>query len=88
MRPKTVKVYENDKIRVIWRPDKCVHSGNCVRGLPEVFCAQKRPWIDIDAAGIGEIRRTIDTCPSGALSYELPDKSSSGEKGKRKNPYG
>ena len=88
MRPKTVKAYENDKIRVIWRPDRCVHSGNCVTGSHKVFNVQRRPWIDINAAGIEEIKRTIETCPSGALSYELPGQSGSGEKGKKKSPAG
>ncbi len=86
MRPRIVKVYENDKIRVIWKPDRCVRSGNCVTGLPKVFDASKRLWIDINAAGVEEIKRTIDTCPSGALSYELPDQSGSGKSGKKKSP--
>lgn len=85
MRPKIKKIYENDKIRVIWKPDRCTRSGNCVRGLPKVFDVQRRPWVDIGAANVEEIKRTIDTCPSGALSYELSDQSDSGKSGKNKS---
>jgi len=88
MTPRIVKVYENDKIRVIWKPDRCVGSGNCVTGLPKVFDAQRHPWVDINAADVGEIKRTIDTCPSGALSYELRGQSSSGKSGKKRSPAG
>lgn len=85
MRPKIKKIYENGKIRVIWKPDRCTHSGNCVRGLPKVFDVRKRPWVDIDAADLEEIKRTIDTCPSGALSYESPDQPESVKSGKNKS---
>jgi uncharacterized Fe-S cluster protein YjdI len=88
MRPKTKKIYENDRIRVIWTPDKCTHSGNCVRGLHKVFDAQRRPWVDIDAADVEDIKRVIDTCPSGALSYELRSQSSSGKSAKKRSPAG
>jgi uncharacterized Fe-S cluster protein YjdI len=66
------RVYENDKIRVIWDSDKCIHVANCTNGLPEVFNLNRRPWVDINAADVEKIKRTIDACPSGALSYEIP----------------
>lgn len=31
----------------------------------------KRPWIDVGGASAVDIARVIDTCPSGALGYEL-----------------
>ncbi|QQS40092.1 MAG: (4Fe-4S)-binding protein [Acidobacteriota bacterium] len=64
------KEYTNGEITVIWKPELCAHSGNCVRGLPEVFKPGERPWINIGEASSEEIKRTIDTCPSGALSYK------------------
>jgi len=66
------RVYENEKIRVIWDSDKCIHVAYCTNGLPEVFNLNRRPWVDINAADVQEIKRVIDTCPSGALSYEIP----------------
>jgi len=47
----------------------CIHSGNCVRGLSQVFQPKEKPWIKIDEASSEEIMKTIDKCPSGALSY-------------------
>ena len=67
-----VRIYENDGIKVIWDKDKCVHAGNCVGGNHEVFNLEKRPWIDVNAASVEEIKRVINTCPSGALRYEIP----------------
>lgn len=63
------KIYANKRIRVFWEPEKCTHSTNCLRGLPQVFDASKKPWVDIDAAEAEAIKRCIDTCPSGALTY-------------------
>lgn len=65
------RVYENDQIKVFWDSDKCIHVGNCTAGLPGVFNVQRRPWVDINAAAPEEIRRAVDTCPTGALSYEI-----------------
>jgi len=66
------RVYENEKLRVHWDSDKCFHAANCTQGLPGVFDVNKRPWIDVDAADAEEIKRVIDSCPSGALTYEVP----------------
>ncbi|MBI2909735.1 MAG: (4Fe-4S)-binding protein [Chloroflexi bacterium] len=72
------RVYENETIRVVWDNAKCIHVGYCTRGLPQVFDVNKRPWININAADADEIKRVIDTCPTGALSYDLPEESKQG----------
>jgi uncharacterized Fe-S cluster protein YjdI len=64
------RAYDNGEIRVIWRPDICAHSGVCVRGLPEVFRPEERPWIDVRGAPSDRIIAQIEQCPSGALSWE------------------
>lgn len=64
-------VYENDAIRVFWRPTQCAHAGECWRGSREVFDPLGRPWVRVDAASPQEIAAIIDRCPSKALSYEL-----------------
>ena len=71
------RVYKNNKIKVIWQPNKCIHSANCIRGLPQVFDIDRTPWVDINVADAEEIMRVIDTCPSGALSYDILDRSES-----------
>jgi len=64
------KTHETDELRVFWKVDICQHSGNCVRGNGAVFDPKRRPWIDLSQASAEEVMRVIDTCPSGALSYE------------------
>ena len=63
--------YANDEITVYWDSSLCIHSGVCVRGLPNVFNPREKPWIDVDAASPEEIMNRIKHCPSGALSYKL-----------------
>ena len=71
-----MKTYQNNDLIVYWYPERCAHPGTCLRLLPKVFCADRRPWVDIDAAPAEEIMRCIDCCPSGALQYALPEGSS------------
>ena len=64
--------YATDEIVVEWRPELCVHSGNCARGLPLVFDPKRRPWVDARAATAGEIEAQVARCPSGALRARRP----------------
>jgi len=61
--------YTNGEITVYWRPEKCVHSANCIIGNPRVFNTQKSPWITLSEANSDEVIETINTCPSRALLY-------------------
>lgn len=65
-----MKEYSNKELIVSWDPGKCIHSQECVKGLPSVFNREKRPWIDMAGASSEEIMKVIDRCPSGALSYK------------------
>jgi len=67
------KRYSNGQVIVVWQPDKCIHSGVCVRGLPLVFAPSRRPWIDLAPATSEQIVAQVAKCPSGALSIERPD---------------
>jgi len=60
--------YTRDGVTVLWQPDKCIHSGNCFRGLSAVFNPRKRPWIDMSKADTDLIIEQVRHCPSGALS--------------------
>ena len=67
-----MKRYEGDGITITWDADRCIHAGECVKGLPAVFDTDRRPWIDAGAADAAEAAEVIDRCPSGALGYERP----------------
>lgn len=61
--------YSNGEITVHWRPEKCTHAAKCVTTLPGVFNFRNRPWVCIEGASTEEIIKTVDLCPSGALTY-------------------
>jgi uncharacterized Fe-S cluster protein YjdI len=63
------KRYDNGEITVIWQPELCVHSANCVKGLPAVFNPAQKPWINVEGAGTEAIIGQVNKCPSGALSF-------------------
>lgn len=67
----TTKEYSNGEVTVVWKPDKCIHSAICAKGLPKVFKPRERPWIVIDAAPTETLVNQIKQCPSGALSYYM-----------------
>ncbi|WP_228850647.1 (4Fe-4S)-binding protein [Aegicerativicinus sediminis] len=65
-----IKEYSNGEITVVWKPEICIHSGICARGLPAVFQPKERPWIKTDSATSDEIVSQVKKCPSGALSIK------------------
>ncbi len=68
-----IREYTAPGVVVTWESDRCQHSANCVRGLPQVFDTAARPWIDPTAASVEDIVATIDHCPSYALGYRTGD---------------
>ena len=66
--------YTNGEITVVWQPDICIHSANCVKNLSAVFKPKEKPWIRVENASSEEIMNAIDKCPSGALSYRKNEK--------------
>lgn len=65
------KEYTNGEVAIIWQPELCIHSGICVKGLPDVFRPKVRPWISINKASTEDLINQVKRCPSGALSYRL-----------------
>lgn len=63
--------YTNGEVTVVWKPNVCIHSTLCWKGLGEVFKPRERPWIKMDGAGTEQIIEQVRKCPSGALSYFL-----------------
>ena len=64
-----VKHYTSGEITVVWKPDLCVHSGICARGLPLVFNPTRRPWVETQHATTEDIVQQVDRCPSKALTW-------------------
>lgn len=65
-----VKQYTNEEVTVIWKPDLCIHSGICLRGLPKVFNLKQKPWVNMEGATSEEIVELVRECPSKALSIK------------------
>ena len=63
------KQYTNGEITVVWKPHLCDHSALCMMGSPKVFDASRRPWINMKAESSQDIIKTVDTCPTKALTY-------------------
>jgi uncharacterized Fe-S cluster protein YjdI len=64
-----VKEYSNGELTVVWKPKQCIHAGECVKRIPQVYNPDEKPWIKVDNASTQELKDQIAACPSGALSY-------------------
>jgi len=69
MEREITKKYSNGELTVVWKPQKCIHSGVCVKTLPMVYDPEAKPWINVENASTEELKEQIMKCPSGALSY-------------------
>ena len=69
MEREITKKYSNGELTVVWKPQKCIHSGVCVKTLPMVYDPEAKPWINVENASTEELKEQIIKCPSGALSY-------------------
>ncbi len=67
------RVYGDDRIEVEWEPRLCIHTQSCIHRLPEVFRAEERPWVRIEAADADRIAEAVESCPTGALHYRRLD---------------
>lgn len=65
------KEYSNSEVTIVWKPDICIHSAICAKGLPQVFQPRDKPWIKQYGATSQEIMNQVDRCPSGALSFYI-----------------
>lgn len=77
--PAKSKEYSNGEVTIVWKPDLCIHSANCVKGLPKVFIPKDKPWIHVNQATTEELKAQVNKCPSGALSYYMNADEPSGK---------
>ncbi len=55
-------------LQVTWDSKVCIHSGNCVKTLPQVFRVENGKFvIEPSAADDEKVRATVAACPSKAL---------------------
>ena len=71
MSTEVIKEYSNGELTVVWKPNLCIHAGECVKALPEVYKPDQKPWINVENATTQELKDQIAKCPSGALSYYM-----------------
>lgn len=69
----TRKEYRSERIAVSFDPGRCIHARECVRGLPEVFDVNKRPWVQPDNAPPDAVAEVVTRCPTGALQFRRED---------------
>ncbi|MDA1194468.1 MAG: (4Fe-4S)-binding protein [Planctomycetota bacterium] len=67
------KLYRGTALDVTFDADVCIHAGECVRRLPQVFDVKRKPWVLPDGASADEVRDVVAGCPSGALAIVEKD---------------
>ena len=69
-----IKEYSNDDITIVWKAKSCIHAAECVKRLPEVYDPKGKPWIKIENADTDSLKKQVEACPSGALTYYMNQK--------------
>jgi CDGSH-type Zn-finger protein/uncharacterized Fe-S cluster protein YjdI len=65
--------YDGEDITISYDVKRCIHAEECVRGLPRVFDPGRRVWVNATQANAGEIAKTVQRCPTGALHFRRTD---------------
>ncbi|MEM6524044.1 MAG: (4Fe-4S)-binding protein [Bacteroidota bacterium] len=79
MTKEIVKEYSNGELSIIWKPQLCIHAGECVKALPSVYKPNEKPWITAENATTQELKDQIAKCPSGALSYRMDNEDNNSD---------
>ena len=73
--PDKVDTYKGKDITIHDNRGVCSHFGYCSDELPSVWGMKKKPWINPDGSSVKKIINICEKCPSGALSYNLPNEN-------------
>ena len=77
--PKRLQVYEAPGITVTFDPERCIHSGFCVTGLPTVFDVGRKHWIRPELELRENVAAQVNLCPSGALQFHFTEPPATAE---------
>jgi CDGSH-type Zn-finger protein/uncharacterized Fe-S cluster protein YjdI len=66
-----VHKYTGHAVEIAYDAKLCIHAAECVRGAPEVFNPQAKPWVAADAASAEKIAQVVRRCPTGALTMKF-----------------
>ena len=73
--PDSRRTYTGTHVDVTYDVTRCRHAAECLRGLPSVFDAKRRPWILPDGADVVDVIDVVSRCPTGALRADPKDES-------------
>jgi uncharacterized Fe-S cluster protein YjdI len=73
------RTYTGTHVDISYDAVRCRHAAECLRGLPSVFDAKRRPWILPDGADASEAVEVVARCPTGALRTHPKDENVAGE---------
>jgi CDGSH-type Zn-finger protein/uncharacterized Fe-S cluster protein YjdI len=65
--------YQGEDVTISYDVRRCIHAAKCVRGLPDVFDPDRKPWIEPDQASAAEVADVVSRCPTGALHVTRSD---------------
>ncbi len=75
MDEKKVFTFTGEKIDVQWDSRLCIHIGECSYASGDLFVSRREPWCQPDLVSQDNTMEVVSRCPSGALSYQVKDGS-------------
>jgi CDGSH-type Zn-finger protein/ferredoxin len=70
-----IQRYEGKDINIVFNRSICSGAGNCVRNFSKIYKNASENWIFPDEDSVEQVKKSIRSCPSGALSYETNKKT-------------
>ena len=64
------KEYTKGDLTIVWKPEICEHTAECVKNASKVFNPAKKPWIQLDQDDAETVMAAVRKCPSGALTIK------------------
>jgi len=74
LKDEIIQRYDGKDINIIFNRSICSGAGNCVRNFPKIYKNASENWIFPDKDSVEQVKKSIQSCPSGALSYEIDKK--------------